>query len=508
MLAALLAIGAPIAVSLHLVDVQSEEAEFEQARLLASAVAQRTEEMGMQLITAVAQLKDRPPGDPCSTERINLMRRVALDARYLKFVGYSAANRLICSSLGDHGLGIPLGPVKYVTELDTSIRPAVRFPMLPGRTFFVSEQFGVVVVVDRDLSTDLSTVVPDVSLGVFGSNTGMPIAVRGAFRKAWTDRAGKESDTQFFDGDYVVALHRSSKFGFVGYAAVPATHLQKRAHEQAWVMLPLGFGVAVLLLFALSRLLRQQISLPVVMRGALARKEFFLEYQPIVALDGGRCVGVEALIRWKRPDGAIIRPDTFIPVAEENNLICRITEQVIEMVAEDGAALLRRHPEFRISLNVASLDLSTPRTVQLLADLVRRPGFSPENIVIEATERGLLRTNESRDILQEIRALGIRAAIDDFGTGYSGLSYLGTFVVDYLKIDKAFVDTIGTDAVTSNVAVHIIELAKTLGLAMIAEGVETQAQSDFLREHGVQFAQGWLFGKPVPMRDLIASLSR
>ena len=135
-------------------------------------------------------------------------------------------------------------------------------------------------------------------------------------------------------------------------------------------------------------------------------------------------------------------------------------------------------------------------------------GVEPKNFIAEVTERELLNSVSTRKAFSKIRKLGSTIAIDDFGTGYSSLSYLGDFEIDYLKIDKSFIDTIGTDAPTSKVAVHIIGIAKSLALEMIAEGVEREDQEQYLRDHGVQFAQGWLYSKSLRIHNLIRYLDK
>jgi sensor c-di-GMP phosphodiesterase-like protein len=303
-------------------------------------------------------------------------------------------------------------------------------------------------------------------------------------------------------------MRRSANFPYAALAAIPANAVDAGLARTAQVFVPVGLLAGVALALVVFYLARQQMSLRTALRVALKRKEFFLVYQPIVELRGGRCVGAEALIRWRRSNGDMVRPDVFIPVAEETGLIHEITKRVMDIVARDAAAVVVAHPDLHIGINLSSKDLQSQDTPHLVQDMVRAMGVKPHNILVEATERGFMQADVVRKIMDDIHALNIKIAIDDFGTGYSSLSYLEKFKLDYLKIDKSFVDTMGGKAATSQVAFHIIEMAKSLKLEMIAEGVETEAQARFLQERGVQFAQGYFFAKPLPLSEFVAFVQK
>jgi sensor c-di-GMP phosphodiesterase-like protein len=166
------------------------------------------------------------------------------------------------------------------------------------------------------------------------------------------------------------------------------------------------------------------------------------------------------------------------------------------------------YPDFHVGINISSHDIRSGQLPALIQQLKTTTGAHGKQILIEVTERGFLDDEEALTTIRKIRECGVRVAIDDFGTGYSSLSYLTKFQLDYLKIDKTFVDSVGTDAVTSHVAFHIIEMAKTLKLDMVAEGVETQAQADILQSRGVNHVQGWLFSKSLKRKEFYTYLEK
>lgn len=505
---ALFAIAAPIAVSLYISHQQSLDIETTSALSLADELQRRTDKTNAQIKDAFVELRKEKPTNPCSEDRIKLMREIGITSSYLPAVGYVANGRWMCSSLGHHGKGVELGPVDYVSTTGASVRMEVTLSIAPEMQFIMIEKYGYAAIIHRELPLDVFEDNRDVSLASVNTSTGLLLLKRGVFKKEWLRPLPKGGYATFFDGEYVVALRRSNDFDWTSVAAVPVKYVDVRSHKLSMVLVPIGILAGLLLVTAFYFLAKQQTSWPSVLRVALKRKEFFLEYQPVIDLQTGRCVGAEALMRWRRANGKLVAPDLFIPIAEESNLILRITDRVLELIERDVPKLLQDHPDFHFAINLSAADLRCLNIVSNLRGLMERTWIKPKNLVVEATERGFVNTELAHDIARDFRNMGICVAIDDFGTGYSSLSYLTTFKVDYLKIDKSFVDTIGTDAATSTVVLHIIEMAKSLDIKMIAEGVETEMQANFLRERGVQYAQGWLFAKAMSINDLAQFLKK
>ena len=430
------------------------------------------------------------------------MREIDISASYLQAVGHVVNGRWMCSSFGDHGSGIELGPVDYISTTGASVRMQVVLSIAPEMRFIMIEKYGYSAIIHGELLLDVFEGNREVSLASVNTSTERLLLTRGVFKKEWLRPLPKGGYATFFDGEYVVAIRRSKEFDWTSVAAVPVKYVEIRSKKLSMALLPVGIAAGILLAIAFYFFAKQQTSWPSILRLALKRKEFFLEYQPLIDLQTGRCVGAEALMRWRRANGKLISPDLFIPIAEESHLILRITGRVLELIERDVPKLIQDHPDFHVAINLSAADLESANIVASLRGLTDRTLIKPKHLMVEATERGFINTELANDVARDLRNMGVSVAIDDFGTGYSSLSYLTTFQVDYLKIDKSFIDTIGTEAATSTVVLHIIEMAKSLNIKMIAEGVETEMQAEFLRERGVQYAQGWFFAKAMPIHEL------
>jgi diguanylate cyclase (GGDEF)-like protein/PAS domain S-box-containing protein len=259
----------------------------------------------------------------------------------------------------------------------------------------------------------------------------------------------------------------------------------------------------------LNNEVQKNIRLERELRDALARNEFLLYYQPKVSLATHRITGVEALIRWNHPERGLILPSEFIPVAEENGLILPIGEWVIQTAIEKLSEWDKtKFRKFSMSVNLSSRQFCEKDFVQKILGLTRSGGASTTKLVFEITE-SMLMEDPARSVLimKEMKKNGISLAVDDFGTGYSSLSYLRQFPLDTLKIDQSFVRDILVDPDDAVIVKTIILMAKSLGLEVVAEGVETREQQDFLASRKCQEGQGFLFAKPLSEDEINRALA-
>jgi diguanylate cyclase (GGDEF)-like protein/PAS domain S-box-containing protein len=232
---------------------------------------------------------------------------------------------------------------------------------------------------------------------------------------------------------------------------------------------------------------------------ALFQAEFYLVYQPQLETRTGRVIGVEALLRWKNPELGEVVPARFIPVAEECGLIVPIGAWVMEEACRHAQSLRQAGwPELTMSVNLSAMQFRRAGLIETIAGALERSGLPAHLLELELTESILLQDVENNlDMVRQLKSLGVRLSIDDFGTGYSSLSYLKRFAVDRLKIDRSFVRDISTDPDDAAIVRAVIQLARSLRLGIIAEGVETQEQLAFLREEGCDEMQGFLFSRPL-----------
>ncbi|MEO7600841.1 MAG: EAL domain-containing protein [Gammaproteobacteria bacterium] len=244
----------------------------------------------------------------------------------------------------------------------------------------------------------------------------------------------------------------------------------------------------------------QRLDLETSLRRALERQEFVLHYQPQFDLNDGSLVGFEVLIRWQRPGAGLVPPLEFIPLLEETGLIVPVGEWVLRTAcAQHHAWRAAGLPPLRVAVNISGRQFNSGDLIKMIRRVMQDVRMDPEFLEFEITESIIMKNAVSAvEVLQAISTMGVRLAIDDFGTGYSSLSYLKRFPIDTLKIDQTFVRDITSDADDAAIVRATITLAHNLGIHVVAEGVETREQLEFLRAQGCDFAQGYFFSRPLP----------
>lgn len=431
-------------------------------------------------------------GPACSDEHIILMRDQTINTTSIEEIGYFDKGILKCTSWGKTSSTVRRVNADFTTEdgLDVTLRLTPSASKSGQMTAIALGSYNALIAPARFIDVPLNGQFATILLNKYNQI----IASRDPLNYYLADIASIESDP-LKDSGYLVGV--SAINGLKAVVIEPRSRLVIRVGTELPIFLLAGLLATILFLAAVYRYFTKRLSPEAELASAINNRNFIVEYQPIIDLNSGKCVGAEALVRWLLSDGTRIRPDLFIPLAEETGLIVGITEQVIDLVIADLAGILAADKTMHIAINISSSDMQSGRVLHYLRDRLHSTGIENSQIWLEATERGFLEIDSARATIDQARETGHAVAIDDFGTGYSSLQYLQSLNLDAIKIDKSFVDTIGQVPAKNSVILHIIDLIHDLGLVSVAEGVEMEEQAAFLREHGVAYAQGWLFEKPL-----------
>lgn len=324
---------------------------------------------------------------------------------------------------------------------------------------------------------------------------GTLIAERAATRSVVTD-------------DLVSDELKSEDYGLVASVSMPRARLTA-AYADMLLVVTLGTGTFAALIFALAAfaLWRRRDDPVASMQRALRKGEFVPYYQPVIDLMNARIVGAEVLVRWRKADGTLVSPAHFIPLAESTGLIVELTRDLMRRVCVEAGEAIGQRPGFYIGFNVTARHFDHEAVIDDVRAIFSASPIALSQVHLEVTERQPLESiTTARRVISGLQALGVRVGIDDLGTGHSGLSYVLKLGVDFIKIDKIFVDAIGSERYSSTIIETLVGLARDMQMEIVAEGVETFEQVEQLRQHGIRRAQGYVFAPPLPGRSFLRLL--
>jgi diguanylate cyclase (GGDEF)-like protein/PAS domain S-box-containing protein len=382
---------------------------------------------------------------------------------FLDLDGFKQVNDLLGHASGDLLL------VQVAQRLRESVRPGDTVARLGGDEFAV-----LLEAADDATAVEVAKRVTQSLRSPFTVD-GQEILVRGSLGLAIASSDVRDADKLLRNAD--LAMYRAKAAGEGSYERYdPEMHVD----------------------------LVERLQLESDLRRAIEGKELVVHYQPIVEIATGAVSGVEALVRWKHPTRGLIAPTAFIPIAEDSGLIVKLGHWVLREACRQTAEWIRRaaSPELTVSVNISAGQLR-PGFVEDVGAILAEQGLPAEHLVLEMTESVLMdHTEENLAYFTQFKEMGVRIAIDDFGTGYSSLSYLHRFPIDVLKIDRAFVDTIGDSESDRALVTTIIQLGKSLRVKTVAEGIETEFQMHALEEMGCVLGQGYFYSRPLAGRQI------
>ena len=311
---------------------------------------------------------------------------------------------------------------------------------------------------------------------------------------------GRTASAEGRAADKFVSTQYSPRYGLTVTVSMPLSSVAANRGELRALGLVISAGliVAIGALLAATRWRRHDNPVEEIAR-AIEAREFIPYYQPVIDISTGRVAAAEVLMRWRKPDGTIVPPAKFIPLAESSGLIIAMTRSIMIAVREEIGAVYAQRPHLRVGFNLSARHFDDEQIVADVRRIFQNSPVQMQQIVLEVTERQPLENlTAARRIVAALQGLGVRVAMDDVGAGHSGLSYMLKLGADMIKIDKVFIDALGRDSNSTTIIGTLVDLARNMRMDVVAEGVENFEQVVALRDHGIRLAQGYVFAPPLP----------
>jgi sensor c-di-GMP phosphodiesterase-like protein len=493
----------PLVLGILCTAIEARHTVSQQQISTANTLLTQAEKMSDNAWDMITQLRQYHY-QPCSQIENQLQRAGALNA-YFRSIGTLRGDNIECSSAYglNHG---PLAemmmqppPVTGKAWWSISVRGTSGVPNRPAVVFVrqLPDSTGFWAVIDGQYLMDF--------MHAIGESRGYQMSLQFSGGAVISSGPTDVEPELYLKSESYQA--ESSRYPITVNVTVPAAELLKAWRQALFIFLPMAAIFSILLMVLTANWLRRRISWADEIRRAMRNRQFSVHYQPVYSTALQRASGAEALLRWQLPNGEMIRPDIFISHAESEGVIVPLTQHLLELMAEDIQSW-QVAPGFHIGLNVAAEHLQHADFVQDIQRFARRIKDKQMVVTLELTERSLIDDGEL--VARKLRYLqshGMKVAIDDFGTGHCSLSYLLTFPLDYLKIDRGFINAIEGLEVETPVLDAIINLCHKLELAVLGEGVETSLQFAYLQQRGVVFIQGYYYARPMDNDRLRAWLN-
>jgi sensor c-di-GMP phosphodiesterase-like protein len=443
----------------------------------------------------------------CSDGEMDYFRQLVFRSRNIRGAGRMRDGKLECSALFRPGDLQQIQHKPQVTLPDgTKIYHDVAPYLSTVATVFLLQQGDSYVVEDPNFNNHVQQVNPnseitmtDVPSQRKARANGIPTMIPGAVRdRDWQGNLG--------DMLYVTRCMPRNYICSSAYGSFSAALFEDRGRLFSWSALGGLSGAVLMLLLALVG--QHRSSMVWQLRRSISRGEVRLVYQPIQSLATGKIVEAEALARWNDEDGIAVSPEVFVRLAEERGFVGDLTRLVVRKALRDFGSVLREDGDFRLGINITASDLADEEFLPMLERSLAAAGVAPRRLAIEVTESSTARHQLAMEAIRQLRQRGHSVRIDDFGTGYSSLAYLKDLSVDAIKIDMAFTQAIGTEAIIGSILPQILSMAQSLDLQVIVEGIETIEQSNyFVSSLRPTLGQGWLIGRPISAEEFRARLA-